>query len=131
MIVVGISSHTATIADQISSEDIELEHHEKLSLDLLAGMCFAPIGAWARYELAKYNRSYRWTTFPFYTYVANMLGMAMSITCWALAMTFEPEEEKHHLLRSKTWIVAISGGLCGCLSTASTWASEISTLADA
>jgi fluoride ion exporter CrcB/FEX len=103
----------------------------KQVLDLFAGMCLAPFGAWLRFALAKCNA--RSPSFPVGTLAANMIGTAMSITCWILAASLQCQDHPQttrvgRWLETCTWLAANSGGFCGCLTTASTWANELDKL---
>merc|ERR1712224_130691 len=99
--------------------------------DLFAGMCFAPFGAWLRFVLAKCNS---WSpSFPQGTFIANILGTSMSITCWIAAAKMQCQDHPETTrvgpwLEGCTWIAANSGGFCGCLTTASTLANELDKL---
>mmetsp|Transcript_24512 Transcript_24512/g.70404 ORF Transcript_24512/g.70404 Transcript_24512/m.70404 type:complete len:346 (+) Transcript_24512:51-1088(+) len=100
-----------------------------LSVDFLAGLCFAPLGAWLRFELSKFNR--RCPKFPAFTLAANLLGTALSAACWVLLRELEPDAAQPHFLHGGTWVLAVAGGFCGSLSSASTFAAELDKLSHA
>jgi fluoride ion exporter CrcB/FEX len=103
----------------------------KEALDLFAGMCLAPFGAWLRFILAKCNPLS--TSFPQGTFAANVLGTSLSITCWIAAAKMQCAHHPATIrvgpwLEECTWLAATSGGFCGCLTTASTLANELDKL---
>jgi fluoride ion exporter CrcB/FEX len=103
----------------------------KQALDLFAGMCLAPFGAWFRFILAKGNS--RSANFPQGTFAANILGTSLSITCWIAAAKMQCQDHPETTrvgpwLNECTWVAATSGGFCGCLTTASTLANELDKL---
>lgn len=105
--------------------------HAKQALDLFAGMCLAPFGAWLRFILAKCNS--RSPSFPQGTFAANILGTCLSITCWIVAAKMQCQDHPETTrigarLDECTWVAATSGGFCGCLTTASTLANELDKL---
>jgi len=107
------------------------DSHTKQVLDLFAGMCLAPFGAWLRFLLAKCNS--RSPSFPQGTFVANILGTSLSITCWIAAAKLQCQDHPEttavgQTLQECTWVAATSGGFCGCLTTASTLANELDKL---
>jgi fluoride ion exporter CrcB/FEX len=103
----------------------------KQALDLFAGMCLAPFGAWLRFILAKCNSQS--PSFPQGTFAANILGTSLSITCWIAAAKLQCQDHPETIrleptLKECTWVAATSGGFCGCLTTASTLANELDKL---
>jgi len=107
------------------------DSHTKQALDLFAGMCLAPFGAWLRFILAKCNSQS--PSFPQGTFAANILGTSLSITCWIVAAKMQCQDHPETTrvgprLDECTWVAATSGGFCGCLTTASTLANELDKL---
>jgi fluoride ion exporter CrcB/FEX len=116
------------IRELIEDED---DIHTKRALDLFAGLCLAPFGAWLRFVLAKFNS--RSPSFPQGTFAANILGTSLSITCWIAAAKMQCQDHPEttrvgQRLHECTWVAATSGGFCGCLTTASTLANELDKL---
>lgn len=101
----------------------------KFGATVQTGMCFAPFGAWLRFQSSKYNA--RYPTFPVFTFAANLTGTLLSVLLWIAAREIQVEDVvgKTMFARSDVWISGISGGFCGCLSTASTFANELFKLA--
>jgi fluoride ion exporter CrcB/FEX len=107
------------------------DSNNKQVLDLFAGMCLAPFGAWLRFMLAKWNS--RSPNFPQGTFAANILGTSLSITCWIAAAKMQCQDHPETTRVGPwwdecTWVAATSGGFCGCLTTASTLANELDKL---
>lgn len=82
---------------------------------------FAPIGCLLRFYLALYLNA-RIPSFPLGTFVANVLGTAILGVAWDVA----------HIpaggLITCQVMQGLEDGLCGCLTTVSTWVSELSSL---
>lgn len=96
---------------------------------LFVGLLFAPLGAWLRFVLSKHNPKY--PTFPVYTFLANILGTLVSITCWIVSKEIRRQrvtDPSHLLVDGSIWVSAIGTSFCGCLSTASTFANELDKL---
>jgi len=106
---------------------LEVQSQGKFGVVLQAGMCFAPLGAWLRFQLSKYNP--RCPTFPAFTFAANLMGTLISVLLWIIAQEIDVDFGQALFARADVWVSAISGGLCGCLSTASTFANELDKLA--
>jgi fluoride ion exporter CrcB/FEX len=114
-------------ASEGESELAVAENSGKFCAVLQAGMCFAPLGAWIRFQLSKYNP--RFPTFPAFTFAANILGTLVSVSLWIVAREIIIDMETPMWARADVWVAGISGGFCGCLSTASTFANELDKLA--
>ena len=92
--------------------------------NLWLALLLAPVGAIARWKLSALNGTLRgrWSWFFLGTFTANMLACALNGVCKALTAGGDA---------SFALAVATSGwgtGLDGCLSTVSTWVSEIRKL---
>jgi len=114
-------------SDGQSNFTLEDPSQGKFGVVLQAGMCFAPLGAWLRFQLSKYNP--RCPTFPAFTFAANLMGTLISVLLWIIAQEIDIDFGQALFARADVWVSAISGGLCGCLSTASTFANELDKLA--
>lgn len=87
------------------------------------GLVFAPFGTWARYLLAiKLNG--RFPRFPVGTFAANMLATAILAGCAAAQRT---DIGTRTVLQCAV-LQGLEDGLCGCLSTISTFIAEIAKL---
>lgn len=103
--------------------------------ELLLGLFFAPMGAWLRFILSKYNPIF--PTFPAFTLLANIIGTGISAACWVIGNEIAHSRRSspkavapcHVLLDPQTWVSAIGSAFCGCLSTASTFVNELDKLA--
>lgn len=114
-------------ASEGGSDFTTAENSGQFGVVLQAGMCFAPFGAWIRFQLSKYNP--RCPTFPAFTFAVNILGTLVSVVLWIAAREMVLDVESPMFARADVWISGISGGFCGCLSTASTFANELDKLA--
>jgi fluoride ion exporter CrcB/FEX len=114
-------------ASEGESEFAPAENSGKFCVVLQAGMCFAPLGAWIRFQLSKYNAQF--PTFPAFTFAANIMGTLVSVLLWIVAREIVTDVEAPMFARADVWVSGISGGFCGCLSTASTFANELDKLA--
>jgi fluoride ion exporter CrcB/FEX len=92
---------------------------------MIYAMLLAPLGALARWRLSWLNgtlKSFPW--FPYGTFLANFVGSIISIT--ALAWEYHLESTYSH---AGFWIIgtlrAVRIGLAGCLTTVSTFVTEI------
>jgi fluoride ion exporter CrcB/FEX len=84
-------------------------------------LVFAPLGCLGRFSASLYLNG-RLSNFPLGTFVVNMFGTAVLGMCWDL----------QHVplggIVSCQVLQGIEDGFCGCLTTVSTWVSELSTL---
>lgn len=117
----------AVLASTGESEATPAEASGRFGVVLQAGMCFAPLGAWVRYQTSKYNP--RFPTFPAFTFAANILGTLVSVLLWIVAREIVTDVDAPLFARADVWVSGMSGGFCGCLSTASTFANELDKLA--
>jgi len=106
-------------------------------------MLFAPTGALLRWKLSGWNgklgtqilpirRMQRWRWLPIGTLVANVVAAMVSITMVGFEYNLGPAGKNNgsgFLANDEFWIVAtfraIKIGFCGCLSTVSTFVSEV------
>ena len=79
---------------------------------------FGPLGTWTRFGLAQLNQ--RISSFPIGTFIANMLGVTLLalMTVSSFSVTGTP----------CLFVLAVSNGYCGCLSTVSTFIIELDAL---
>ncbi|KAH8882102.1 hypothetical protein GQ53DRAFT_753934 [Thozetella sp. PMI_491] len=89
---------------------------------VLFAVVFAPVGCIMRFYLSIKLNAFR-PSFPLGTFTANILGTAVLGLAWDL----------QHSARGSTNIhcqvfQGIMDGLCGCLTTVSTWVAELSSL---
>lgn len=84
-------------------------------------LVFSPIGCLARFYLSLYLNG-KMPSFPLGTFIANIFGTMVLGMSWDL---------QHVPLGSVVGcqvLQGIEGGFCGCLTTVSTWVSELSSL---
>ena len=79
----------------------------------------APLGTWLRYYLSRYNA--RHPSFPFGTFSANVLATAL-LSAFTLLQTTSVTQRNPI---SCAFLQGLDDGFCGCLSTVSTFATEI------
>jgi fluoride ion exporter CrcB/FEX len=82
---------------------------------------FAPVGCLLRFYLALYLNS-RIPSFPLGTFVANILGTVILGVAWDIAHIPAGGFITCQVMQG------LEDGLCGCLTTVSTWVSELSGL---
>ncbi|KAL2124488.1 hypothetical protein VTJ04DRAFT_853 [Mycothermus thermophilus] len=86
-------------------------------------LIFAPLGCLARfYASLKLNR--RVATFPLGTFVVNIVGTGVLAMAWDLAHS---RVGFGNVVGCQV-LSGIEDGFCGCLTTVSTWASELASL---
>ncbi|RDA84061.1 hypothetical protein CP532_0775 [Ophiocordyceps camponoti-leonardi (nom. inval.)] len=88
---------------------------------VLFALVFAPLGTLLRFYLALWLNG-RQPAFPLGTFTANMLGTAVLGMAWDIA---------HVPIGGVVGCQVLTGigdGFCGCLTTISTWAAELSSL---
>jgi fluoride ion exporter CrcB/FEX len=99
---------------------------------LLLACIIAPVGAWMRYTLTLSN--HRTPTFPLYTYLCNLIGSVATIVIYVLLTKVLPDFEASarmgvsERLVVTEWLLTVSLGFCGCLSTVSSFVHEVSNL---
>lgn len=90
-------------------------------------LVFAPLGCLLRFYLAlKLNGKIPW--FPLGTFVANMLGVIVYATCYTLQHVSLDHDIIGGSIITCQLLQGIEDGFCGCLTTISTWAIELTTL---
>lgn len=99
---------------------------------LLLACIIAPVGAWLRYLVTFSNKDT--PTFPLYTYLCNLVGSVLSIVIYVALTKVIPASEGRleagQQLRLQEWLLAISLGFCGCLTTVSSFVHEVAMLWD-
>lgn len=88
---------------------------------VIFSLVFAPLGCLARFYLALYLNG-RFPSFPLGTFAANILGTAVLGMAWDIA---------HAPIGGLVGCQVLQGiedGFCGCLTTVSTWVSELNSL---
>lgn len=91
-------------------------------------ICIAPLGAWSRFYLSRYNKRSKWSRFPLFTLIPNVT--ASYLCCIASIIRSNSvgrmgsESHVYTLLGDGAFVV----GFLGSLSTVSTWISEIDGL---
>lgn len=83
-------------------------------------LIFSPIGVWSRFFLSRFNS--RYPSFPLGTFLANMLGTAI------LALLIVLQYKPNRVLLQCQVMQGIGDGLCGTLTTVSTFIVEIKKL---
>lgn len=102
--------------------------HETWRGNVVLSLVFAPVGCLLRYY-ASLKLNGLVPSFPLGTFAVNMLGSAVLAMCW----------DVQHVgvgvggavgggLVSCQVLVGVQDGLCGCLTTVSTWVAEINAL---
>ena len=84
-------------------------------------LAFAPIGCLFRWYLARQLNT-RSKSFPVGTFVANILGTAI------LGMSYDLQHVPLGGIIGCQALQGVEDGFCGCLTTVSTWVSELNTL---
>jgi CrcB protein len=84
-------------------------------------LVFAPLGCLGRFYASIYLNS-KLTSFPLGTFVVNILGTAI------LGMTYDLQHVPLGGVVGCQVLEGIEDGFCGCLTTVSTWVSELSSL---
>lgn len=84
-------------------------------------LVFAPLGCLARFYLSLHLNG-KVATFPMGTFAANVLGTAVLGMAWDLAHVPVGGMVACQVLQG------VEDGFCGCLTTISTWVSELSSL---
>lgn len=87
----------------------------------LFSLVFAPLGCLGRFYLAMYLNS-RIPRFPLGTFAANIIGSVILGIAWNVAHIPAGGILTCQLMQG------LEDGLCGCLTTVSTWVAELSTL---
>lgn len=85
-------------------------------------MVFAPLGCLGRFYLSMYLNSKR-PSFPLGTFAANVLGTVVLGMAWDIAHSTSTGGVLGCQL-----LQGVEDGFCGCLTTISTWVSELSSL---
>lgn len=97
---------------------------------LLLACIIAPVGAWLRYVITFSNKNT--PTFPLYTYLCNLVSTVLSILIYvALTKVIPAGAERlgeRAQFRLNEWLLALSLGFCGCLSTVSSFVHEVAML---
>lgn len=94
----------------------------------------APLGAWVRYVLTFNNK--HTPTFPVFTYVCNLVGSVVALIIYTLLTKVLPNGEMQALSEAgreelRDWLLALSLGFCGSLTTVSSFVHEVHVLATA
>jgi fluoride ion exporter CrcB/FEX len=84
-------------------------------------LVFAPVGCLCRFYASQYLNS-RLETFPLGTFVVNVLGTSVLAMAWDLAHV------PYGAVIGCQVLQGIEDGFCGCLTTVSTWVTELTTL---
>ncbi|CAK7265233.1 hypothetical protein SEPCBS57363_001479 [Sporothrix epigloea] len=91
--------------------------------NVLFALVFAPLGCLLRFYISlKLNSVF--ATFPLGTFTVNMLGTAVLGMAWDL----QHSSAASSILVSCQVLQGIMDGFCGCLTTVSTWMTELSGL---
>ena len=88
---------------------------------IVFAIVFAPVGCLLRFYFALYFNS-RIPSFPLGTFVANILGTIILGVAWDIAHIPAGGVITCQIMQG------LEDGLCGCLTTVSTWVSELSSL---
>ena len=88
---------------------------------IVFAIVFAPVGCLLRFYFALYFNS-RIPSFPLGTFVANILGTIILGVAWDVAHIPAGGVITCQIMQG------LEDGLCGCLTTVSTWVSELSSL---
>ncbi|OAA74730.1 CrcB-like protein [Akanthomyces lecanii RCEF 1005] len=96
--------------------------HDRWRGTVVFALVFAPLGCLARFYLSMLLNSRR-PSFPLGTFAANMLGTAVLGMAWDIAHSTGAGGVLGCQL-----LQGIEDGFCGCLTTVSTWVSELSSL---
>jgi len=105
-----------------NGEDVYTQTYRISALSTL----LAPTGTICRYYLSAFNgsiKSRRWEWVPLGTLLANLIACVVS----ALAVALNVGNRRGQL--AHLWLSAMKGGFAGCLSTVSTFATEVIGLA--
>ena len=107
--------------------------------DIALALLLSPIGSSGRYFLSKYNsrptrtcggqvccRVNSWN-FPFYTFLVNMVGTGV-VVCLKAGITTDATSTGGSSVAAVLWRDAVSTGLCGSLSTVSSFIAETRVL---
>ena len=96
---------------------------------VLFALAFAPVGCLIRFYASMYINSI-FAAFPLGTFIVNVSGTAVLGMCWDLQHS--PLGSTGASIGGGTIgcqvLQGIQDGFCGCLTTVSTWVSELSTL---
>jgi len=84
-------------------------------------LVFSPLGCLGRFYASIYLNS-KFASFPLGTFVVNILGTAI------LGMSYDLQEVPLGGVSGCQVLQGIEDGFCGCLTTVSTWVSELSSL---
>ncbi|EFQ25173.1 CrcB-like protein [Colletotrichum graminicola] len=84
-------------------------------------LAFAPVGCLARFYVSRWLNP-RAPTFPLGTFAVNIAGVAVLGICWDLAHAGVGGVLGCQLLQG------VEDGFCGCLTTVSTWVTELTAL---
>lgn len=87
---------------------------------IVFSLVFAPIGCLARFYLAMYLNAKK-PSFPLGTFAANILGTMILAGAWDVAHATKG-------FISCQVMQGLEDGLCGCLTTVSTWVAELHSL---
>lgn len=96
--------------------------HDSWRGTALFAIVFAPLGCLTRYYLSRILNP-KSPTFPLGTFVANVFGTVILGMAWDIAHTTSTGGVLGCQL-----LQGVEDGFCGCLTTVSTWVSELSTL---
>ncbi|KAJ1632415.1 CrcB-like protein-domain-containing protein [Pavlovales sp. CCMP2436] len=103
--------------------------HQRTRVLLLACV-IAPLGAWMRYIVSFGNKNV--PNFPLYTYLCNLVASVLSILIYVALTKVLPASAGSMSVaaeyRLTEWLLAISLGFCGCLSTVSSFVNEVAQL---
>mmetsp|Transcript_2126 Transcript_2126/g.3237 ORF Transcript_2126/g.3237 Transcript_2126/m.3237 type:complete len:213 (-) Transcript_2126:232-870(-) len=83
-----------------------------------------PLGAAIRYETSRLNKL--WLTFPWATFAVNVFASILNAVFYIVRLAYPASSSKVAPFSSASlWAAALSDGLCGCMSTYSTFVGEI------
>eukprot|EP00941_MAST-03F_sp_MAST-3F-sp1_P004199 g4199.t1 len=106
---------------------VDVWHDKNIDEGVWLALLLSPIGAICRFVFALHIHVKKMEWFPYGTFFANCLGVAILSTSLA---SYDLEENKNSCNENAPWdrgvvVIGITSGLCGCLSTVSSFVGEI------
>ncbi|VUC34188.1 unnamed protein product [Clonostachys rosea] len=95
--------------------------HDRWRGEVLFSLIFGPLGCFARFYLSLYLNG-KIASFPLGTFAANIIGTMVLGMAWDIAHANVGGVIGCQVLQG------VEDGFCGCLTTISTWVSELSSL---